>query len=336
MRPIIVGLDPGTYVGIAVFDLNMNLIFSTTITNPGKEATVAEISKHGSPIVIASDVSPPPEFVIQIASYFNARLYYPKSVIKDIDKTLDTAKYKFNSVHERDAITAVLSFFNENSNKLRWIERTLRDKGLSSIEEDVKRYALSGMRVDDAIKALVPSDDNYSKIIEYARSLPEAPKEVKEERRENRDTILGLLESNMRLRARISILEQENKSMQDKFRNAVSDQEVKNELFTKEMKIKKLKYLLKLKDKKIRHLKRILFSRSKQQGEAKSENIKQDRTGTQKQKDLKNENTNENINRDNAIGSKETRDSDRRKEESDGSVSLESIINEYRSSRYGK
>ena len=334
MRPIIVGLDPGTYVGIAVFDLNMNLIFTTTITNPGKEATVSEISKYGNPIVIASDVSPPPEFVIQIASYFNARLYYPKFIIKDIEKKMETAKYNFNSVHERDAIIAVLSFFNENSNKLRWIEKTLRDKGLSKIEEDVKRYALSGMRVDDAIKALVPSDDYYLKVIEYAKSLPEAPRETKEDRRENRDTILGLLESNMRLRARLSVLEEENRIMRNKLTETVGDQEVRNELFSKEMKIKKLKYLLKSKDKKIRHLKRILFSRSKQQRETKSENMNPDRTGTQKKKDLKNENINENINRDNTIDSKETGHSDRRTDESDGPVSLESIINEYRSSRY--
>jgi len=317
MKPIIVGLDPGTYVGIAIFDLNMNLISTTTITNPGKEATVAEISKHGNPIVIASDVSPPPEFVIQISSYFNARLYYPKSVIKDIDKKLETAKYKFNSVHERDAIIAVLSFFNDNINKLRWIEKILRDKGLSNIEEEVKRYALSGIRVDDAIKALVPSDDYYSKIIEYAKSLPEAPKEVKEEKRENRDTILGLLESNMRLRARVSILEQENRNMQDKLNNTLSEQDIKNELFRKEMKIRKLKYLLKLKDKKIKYLKRILFSRYKNQVQIrKSENIKPEKTSSQKKKDLKNENTNENITND--------------------LVYIENIINEYRLSRRNK
>ncbi|MCX8202461.1 MAG: DUF460 domain-containing protein [Candidatus Micrarchaeota archaeon] len=312
MKPIIVGVDPGTYIGIAIFDLNGNLMYSSTIMDKGKEEAVTQISNHGNPIVVASDVNPPPQFVTQIASYFNARLFYPKSTISDLSKTVETSKYKFSSVHERDAIIAVLAFFKENSNKLRWIERTLRDKGLSKIEEDVKRYALSGMRVDDAIKALVPVDDEYKKIMEYAKSLPEAPPIAKaaERRESDRDTIIGLLESNIRLKARLSVLEEELRILKSE-RGSESNRNLNSILFSRDMKIRRLKRIIKMKNNKIKHLYRIIDSMKEKSKEAGKEQIpdKTDKkdTGAAKEKDLKNEDT---------------------------TLSIEKIVKEYRQSRF--
>ncbi|MEM4133989.1 MAG: DUF460 domain-containing protein [Candidatus Micrarchaeia archaeon] len=320
MKPIIVGVDPGTYIGIAIFDLNANLIHSSTITDKGKEVVVSEISKYGNPIVVASDVNPPPQLVTQIASYFNARLYYPKATISDISKTIETVNYKFSSVHERDAIIAVLSFFKENANKLRWIERTLRDKGLSKIEEDVKRYALSGMRVYDAIKALVPVDDEYKKIIEYAKTLPEAPTVIKttERRESDRDTIIGLLESNIRLKARLSVLEEEIKSLKKEKSEGI-DKTTKSLLFSKEMRIRRLKRIIKMKNNKIKHLYKIIDSMKGKEAKSNEKNDtvlssnahsnQESKTNTvpEQEKDLKNE---------------------------DITLSIEKIVKEYRQSRF--
>ena len=304
MKAIIVGVDPGTYVGLAIFDVNMNLLSSSTIIDKGKEAVVAEITKHGHPIVVASDVSPPPSFVTQIASYFNARISSPRSTISDFEKTRDTSRYKFGSVHERDAIIAVLSFFNESSNKLRWIEKTLRDKGLTHIEEDVKRYALSGMRVDDAIKALVPADEEYNKVMEYARSLPEAPSTAKAERREeDRGTIIGLLESNIRLRSRLSVLEEENRELRARSGSQMAA-DARNLIFSKDLKIRRLKKILDLKDKTIQNMKRLLFSKGKEQEKTQSQGQK---SADNKEKDLKDKDT---------------------------SLFIENIVNEYRENRF--
>lgn len=313
------GVDPGTYIGIAIFDLNANLIHSSTITDKGKEAAVSEISKYGNPIVVASDVNPPPQLVTQIASYFNARLYYPKTTISDISKTTETSSYKFSSVHERDAIMGVLSFFKENANKLRWIERTLRDKGLSKIEEDVKRYALSGMRVDDAIKALVPVDDEYKKIIEYAKTLPEAPPVIKtiDRRESDRDTIIGLLESNIRLKARLSVLEEEIKSLKNEKSQGI-DKTTQSLLFSKDMRIRRLKRIIKMKNNKIKHLYRIIDSMKGKEAKSNEKNDtfpsshtysnqgSKTNTRPEQEKDLKNEDT---------------------------TLSIEKIVKEYRQSR---
>lgn len=329
MKPIIVGIDPGTYVGIAIFDLNGNLLSSITLADKGKNAAVNEIVKHGSPIVVASDVNPPPELVTQIASYFNARLFYPKSNISDAAKTEETSKFKFSSVHERDAIIAVLYFFKENANKLRWIERVLRDKGLSNIEEDVKRYALSGMRVDDAIKALVPVEDVYKKVIEYARSLPDAPQVSRsgEIRESDRDTIIGLLESNIRMRARISVLEEEIKRFKSEL-NQPTDSKLKAMVFSQDMKIKRLKRIIKMKNKKIKYLYRLLdeIKKTKEKQTAQSEN-----KITSKRIDMSNTSKNQESSKTNTETEKEK---DLKNE--DTTLIIEKIVKEYRESRFGK
>lgn len=215
-KPLIVGVDPGIYLGVAIFDLGQNLLSAVTITNGGKEAAVAEITKYGTPVIVAGDVSPPPEFVIHIASYFNARLVYPKSVILEKEKSEMAAQYKPKTAHERDAISAAVKFFKEQDNKMRWIERVLRDKDLSKFEQDVKRYVLSGTRIDDAIRVLTESQREYREVIAHAESIPEKPQIRLDRRKEDRDMLRGLLEANSRMRSRLSVLDEENKVLRKK------------------------------------------------------------------------------------------------------------------------
>ena len=110
-KKIIVGIDPGTNVGIAIFDIKKTLISSCTITNGGREKVVTEILRHGTPSVIVTDVHSPPEFVIQIATYFNAKISAPETVVKENEKISLAHDYPYGSQHERDAIAAVLKFF---------------------------------------------------------------------------------------------------------------------------------------------------------------------------------------------------------------------------------
>lgn len=303
MKALIVGVDPGTYVGVAIFDVNMQFISASTITNAGKEGVVSEISKHGSPIVIATDVAKPPEFVIQIASYYNARLVHPKIDMREREKTEMTSQFKPNSNHERDAMAAVIHFFNENTNKMRWIETMLREKGLTRIEEDVKRFALSGMRVDDAIKALTPSDKEYEAVMAFAASLPETQKNLpkNDRRKEDRDTLLGLLESNIRMRSRLTLLEEENGSLRHRI------EELKESGIDKQSRL-----IIKQKDMQIRRLQALLEKVSSDAKRKRAQQIVETQNIQHKQ-------------------SAETPTKDLKEEEED--LGLSSIIEEYRESR---
>jgi len=83
---IIVGIDPGTNVGLAIFDLNKNLIFIKTLRRAGKNEVIKEIEKIGRPVVVSTDVKELPPLVKKVASYFNSKIFYPDREITSLEK----------------------------------------------------------------------------------------------------------------------------------------------------------------------------------------------------------------------------------------------------------
>ena len=247
MKKIIVGVDPGTYVGIAIFDIKKNLIAAHTITNSGREKVVEEIIKYGTPTVVVTDVHTIPEFVIHIATYFNAKIYAPETNVGEQEKIALAHDYNYESQHERDAIAAVLRFFKQYENKFRWADKLIAEKGLGAYEESIKHSILAGVRISDSISALENLD------------LP--PIKIKERKTEKTETgakhadnevVLGLLESNARLRSRLSILAAEKTALEARIKELKREYgmnvETRRLLDQKDMQIKRLKMLLQRKD----------------------------------------------------------------------------------------
>lgn len=227
MKPIIVGVDPGIYVGIAVFDLSQNLLSAVTLTNPGKEGVVAEIAKHGTPIAIASDVSPAPEFVMQIASYFNARLVHPKDDMLEKDKTEMASPFKPDSAHERDAIAAVIHLFRQYTNTFRRIDRLLTEQKATEHSDRIKRCVIGGIPATVALEALKLNAESLYVLPESERDEGTRDERRQDQRgksgQENRDKLLlEMLEANTKLKARISLLEAETTALARKVKEISS------------------------------------------------------------------------------------------------------------------
>jgi len=249
-KKIIVGIDPGTYVGIAIFDIRKNLISACTIKNGGREKVVEEIIRHGTPSVVVTDVTSPPEFVIHIATYFNARICSPETTISEQEKISIAHSYDYQSPHERDAIAAVLKFFKQYENKFRWADKLIAEKGLEGHEDEIKHNILAGVRITDTIKALEMI--NLPPIKAHVKESNAAGRE--NERRVDRETILELLESNARLRSRISILSAEKAALENRIKEVKREfgmsGEVRKLLESKDMQIKRLRMLLERKEQK--------------------------------------------------------------------------------------
>ena len=240
MRRIVVGIDPGSSIGIAIADLSGNIIHAETVCG-GKEEVVKKIIEYGTPSVIVADVPNPPSLVTNVASYFNARVRFPKGEIPERMKTqLAKSAFAFKSAHERDAIAAIVDFFKKWSGKLRWIERVIKEKNLEMFEDEVKHYVLMGISVEKAVKAMM-----------YVESEEKGIGKREIERREKRKRVseyLDLIKSNARLRSRLSILEAENALLKERI--ASLERDVKNgiakdrEITKLKLKIKKLNTLL--------------------------------------------------------------------------------------------
>jgi len=122
---IIVGIDPGTTTAIAVLTLygELRMLHSSrTISIP---EVIEMIAQEGRPLVIASDVYPPPNAVEKIRRAFSAVSSSPFEVLLAQDKIDFAAPYSYSNNHERDAIAAAVSFYRKNKNKFEQIRKKI-------------------------------------------------------------------------------------------------------------------------------------------------------------------------------------------------------------------
>lgn len=151
-RHIVVGLDPGATIGVAILSLSGEKITTGSFSGGGISEAVSFIEKNGTPSLIACDVFPAPEFAQKIASYFSCRLHSPAHNIREEDKRQIARGSGVENNHERDAYTAAVFAFRAHANKLRQIDSL---DGFSQEEKDrVKHLLLKGYKVKDAFLEL--------------------------------------------------------------------------------------------------------------------------------------------------------------------------------------
>ncbi|MGC9516796.1 MAG: DUF460 domain-containing protein [Methanomicrobiales archaeon] len=156
----IVGFDPGLTVGIAILDLNGDLISLKSC----KEIPISEIINYiisfGKTLILATDVYPPPKKVKKLATLLNAKIYSPKKVmsvenkIEIVESHLNQKSLiqRPNNAHERDALAAAIKTYKNYQNKLKKIDKRVDGLGLSSEEVDeIKAMVIKGNTITSAI-----------------------------------------------------------------------------------------------------------------------------------------------------------------------------------------
>lgn len=107
-RYLIVGIDPGTTIGIAILDLNGELLKLQS----SRQMTMADVIEFiwsiGKPVIVASDVVPMPFTVEKIRRAFQAVPYTPRQDISVETKYEIAGKFGYGNDHERDALTAAV------------------------------------------------------------------------------------------------------------------------------------------------------------------------------------------------------------------------------------
>ncbi len=157
-RFVIVGLDPGISTGLAILDLSGSVLHVATYKNADRGMLVNVIREFGKPILVASDVNPPPDTVKALASKLGASLYYPKKDLTVSEKQTIIGKigYKVDDSHQRDALAAAIKAFHHLKSKLDQIESSLKDLKMSVGDLDVERIkaeVIAGKTLADAIES---------------------------------------------------------------------------------------------------------------------------------------------------------------------------------------
>ncbi|MCG3218758.1 MAG: DUF460 domain-containing protein [Candidatus Heimdallarchaeota archaeon] len=162
IRRLIVGVDPGTTVGIAMLDLRGNLVALESLRNLGRGAIIKTIVKQGLAVLIASDVKPMPKAVHKISSVLEAQRYTPQKDIlvsrkNEIASLFDQEHGKKPAnAHERDALSAAYSAYRLYESLLKQVEEPSYD--LSFKEASMAQgLIIRGFSIQEAVQTIYSS-----------------------------------------------------------------------------------------------------------------------------------------------------------------------------------
>lgn len=158
----IVGIDPGTTIGVAIIDLNGNPVEVFSSKNYSIADTITRIISRGKPLIVASDVTPTPSMVKKIGGLFS-------SFVHELDGSLSTEEkialtkgegYEYKNVHERDALAACINAFKRYKKKFSQVQKKT-PPGVNV--EEVKALVVKGMSISAAINGLISAQEEKGK-----------------------------------------------------------------------------------------------------------------------------------------------------------------------------
>lgn len=150
----IVGIDPGTTVGMAILSFEGELLFLQSIRGISHDEVVKLIADYGKPAVVATDVFPTPAAVEKIRRSFNAVIGTPGGEIRAEEKIALARPFGYSNDHERDALAAALTTYKYYKNVFSRVEK----KTPAHLDIDkVKFHVIHGASIEDAIEKITPS-----------------------------------------------------------------------------------------------------------------------------------------------------------------------------------
>jgi predicted RNase H-like nuclease (RuvC/YqgF family) len=175
----IVGIDPGTTIGVAILDLNGKPIEVFSSKNYSVSDAIARIISLGKPLIVASDVTPTPSMVKKISSIFS-------SPVHELDESLSTEEkvaltkgegYEYKNVHERDALAACVNAFRRYKKKFSQVQK----KTPAGVEiEEVKALVIKGVSISAAINRLISAKEEKKKVTKAEKQEQEEKKRGEE------------------------------------------------------------------------------------------------------------------------------------------------------------
>ena len=212
----IVGIDPGTTVGIAILSLDGDLLYLKSFRGIAPDEVVKLIAEYGKPAVIASDVTPMPGSVEKIRRSFNAVPASPGIEVSAEEKIALGKPFGYSNDHERDALTAALLTYRSYKNVFSRIEKKAPQ---NADLELIKFHVIRGASIEAAIEKTRTSGE------------PEKPK-PKEHAEKPEDKAVD--ESLLKLRETVQRQSEQIQNLHEYL------DELKEELVAKDRKISKL------------------------------------------------------------------------------------------------
>ncbi len=203
-RGMIVGLDPGLTVGIAILDLKGNLISLSSFKEIRRSEIISHIITYGKTVLVATDVYPPPKTVRKLASILNSKIssrtMSVESKIEIVDSFLQGTDNNMQlqlpqNAHERDALAAAVKTYRDNANKFRQIMKRALNAELNDNQIDkVKTLVINGISISDAIKRVTDDDFKENSILTGSNTiLNDIDLSISEKKSNKKDDDIGII-----------------------------------------------------------------------------------------------------------------------------------------------
>ncbi len=154
---LVVGIDAGTTVGIAIANIRGDLIAIKSGRGLSRGDVIRYIVEFGKPVLIATDVAPAPTFITKLSTSLQTELFTPQKILSVVDKRelakSFTAKTKLRPVnaHQRDALAAISKVFQTYEAKYLLLQKRLQDQNQLQLFSVAASYVLQGVSVHEAI-----------------------------------------------------------------------------------------------------------------------------------------------------------------------------------------
>lgn len=230
MKPTIVGVDPGTTVGLCVLDFRGKVLRIFSQKNISQAEIVKEILKHGKPIIISTDKKKVPDYVQGLGSSLGCRVYTPKEDLKSEEKSRvvdeQGLREEINDDHQKDACASALFAFKRFKDSIERIEKEAKKKPSTKVFQKV---FVDNSNIKKALREEV--EENRDKNDKSRK----AEKEVKKSARE-RKVDSELQERYKKIKRQIKSLEKNNTLLKNKIQRMSSKEKSKEKDKLKQIK----------------------------------------------------------------------------------------------------
>jgi len=120
---VLVGVDPGTTTAVAIVSLDGSVLDAYSTRTDDTAAVTEWIVERGRPVVVAADVTPMPTTVEKLRRSFDAAGWVPDSDLPVDEKQHRTRELAYDNDHERDALAAALSAYDDHEDQIDRIAR---------------------------------------------------------------------------------------------------------------------------------------------------------------------------------------------------------------------
>ncbi|MHC3436598.1 DUF460 domain-containing protein [Natrialbaceae archaeon A-gly3] len=180
---VIVGIDPGTTTAVAIASLEGEVldVWSSRLSDTAE--VIEWIVERGRPVIVAADVTPMPETVEKFRRSFDAAGWTPTRDLPVDEKQHRTRDHPYENDHQRDAMAAALSAFDDHEDQFERIARKLPqgvDRG------EVTARVVAGEESVEAVLTDMTEDetDDEEESSHEPRELTEEEKRIRDLKRQ--------------------------------------------------------------------------------------------------------------------------------------------------------